>query len=859
MDITTVMLMLAGAGAFALAYWYRQRAKKNTGSPGVHAAPEEDMVWAYRDMGGDSETPSSSPAREWMTSAARWLVTREKVQLAVFAAAFLAIAQFFTTAKGLSNFIPWLPVAILAAIGVQVILYLSAWLLAERSAHKAYLRRRERMSDGSDSEELRQARLAFGSAGRWAPVMFATGFFVSVFFSNDALFDFVYTKEQQDLTNIKVARSTVGAMFGTIEGKLREDRNAELKVLRDSKEWGAWQTGLATILSTAENSRDILQSSWNSQRVKLDGDVTALHRQEKDKADEVTRLKVRVETSGTASAPALQVAEGGDTAVTRTLKKREQELLEMIAQLEQQRGDLKVKLDVEGNVGGVANGTRRPKGEGPVYRELKRQLDELDNTLKTRRDELAGIKRNLGNAAREQDTQAKSAKEAIEQAKAGKELAIIAFNDATRQLNELRTAVKEAEGRRDIFMGQVGAASSTTAGAGDMVVNVRRALTTFVGSGSRESFKTLFDGCSALTEMLEREPQTKKLIGGASCDASAFASRIDRLASYDDATIKYRKECQVDEAFNALLHVKDMVDRARTCAGVSTLPFSRIKDERTDVDRLEQENSPTTSHFERTISTLRRGDVLAWLALGIAFSLDFLVLIAAMIGARAAISPLVRDGHVASQSDIDDLNISQNIDLKIYPNDPPAIRNQKILLSVIDDDALPSPDAKDVTGSVVHLQDVPPEHVAGISALLQTYTAKRLAMPDRRRPGVYRVGSSIVMQMTRDVGLYERDQQRRRTAAQWEQGYDVMRRNRWASSAAFDDFSDPYTPPYAPSGNGPQPAGPGGSRGADIGEPPPPAGSGNGATQADPNDGGGSGWSNLRRGDGTGDTKTFYN
>jgi hypothetical protein len=212
---------------------------------------------------------------------------------------------------------------------------------------------------------------------------------------------------------------------------------------------------------------------------------------------------------------------------------------------------------------------------------------------------------------------------------------------------------------------------------------------------------------------------------------------------------------------------------------------------------------------------------------------------------------------VASQSDIDDLNVSQNIDLKIYPNDPAAIRNKKTTLSLIHADGVPSADPKSISGSVIDLRDAPPEAAAGISALLQTYVAKRLAQAERGRPGVYRIESSLIMQITRDVGLYERDQQKRRTQAQWDEGYDVKPRSHWSSGASFDDFSDAFAEPPR---FGPAPLALTAHRNADNGPTPPAAANGNAATAQndDGNDGGGSGWSNLRGDDG-GKTKKFYN
>jgi hypothetical protein len=832
-----------------------RRAKRDAPAPDLAEPPAEgDILWtaANGPQGPRHEVAEvRSPYLQRYLQRAKekvWDLASnvEKVRLAILAAALLAMAQFFTTAKGLSNFIPWLSVAIMAAIGVQVILYLSAWLVAERSAHKAYLRRKKQVA-GVDSEEFKRAKSAFRAAGAWAPIMFATGFFVSVFFSNDALFDFVYVQAQQDLNNLKVARSTIGAMFGTIEDKIREDRNAELKELRDSKAWTTWQTGLSTILTTAENSREILQASWSSQRAKYEVELANLRKQKDDKAGEVARL--RGVATGDASGVAAATPAAGEAERIAGLQKRVSELQDTVTKLDQQRGDIKVERDKEDKAGGEENGKRRLPGQGPVWRGWDLKLTEVQTALTARQTELAALRRELAAALKEQETRTATTAQELDKARASKEIAKSTFETASREFEELKHSVAEAEGRFNLFLGGAGGVTSVTSGASDMVLNVRRALTVFTGTGSRESFKAIFDGCSALSEMLEREPQTKKLLGGASCDTSSFASRIERLGAFDDAIDKYRKTCVVDDAFNAMPMVADMVNRGRTCAGISTLPFNRIKDERNEIDRIQQENSPTTSHFERTISTLRRGDLLAWLALAIAFSIDFLVLIAAMIGARAIISPLVRDGHVASQADIDDLSISQNIDLKIYPRDPPLIRNQKALLSVVRDDWEAVGDAD--AGSVVDLQHVPAEFASGLSALLQTYTAKRLAQPYRRRRGVYRVESSLIMQMTRNVGLYERTNGAHRTDDEKEGGYHVKRPSDPRAGVWFDDFgeSDPAT--------GFRPGGTAARTGSRAGNSRTSTAPGNDQPAAGEHEQDRGGWSSFR--DTGADTKKFFN
>src|SRR5207253_7391135 len=73
---------------------------------------------------------------------------------------------------------------------------------------------------------------------------------------------------------------------------------------------------------------------------------------------------------------------------------------------------------------------------------------------------------------------------------------------------------------------------------------------------------------------------TKQRLGTATCDATALAPRIAKLTAFEGAMTQYHTACRVDDAFNALSVVKAMVDRARVCAGVSTLPFRDRKSTR---------------------------------------------------------------------------------------------------------------------------------------------------------------------------------------------------------------------------------------------------------------------------------------
>jgi hypothetical protein len=711
------------------------------------------------------------------------LNSRGKVGLAVAAAALLAGAQFFTTRRGLSNFIPWPVVAVMAAIGIQVILYLAAWLVAERSADKAYLRRkrREEAEGLCEAEDLRRAETAVKSSGSvWTVLMFCTGLWVSVFFSFDALFDHVYLPAQQLLNNLKVARSTIGSVFGSMGKKIEEDRNAALEALTASKPFQTWQGNLTTILDAAEKSKDVLQAAWTADNNRLQQELADARQKLQQKQEAVAKAKAGLAVQGDAPPAVAQVSPDA-TEEIKQLEQRAAELQNKITDLERQRDDTKAKLDVENAAGGSdGKGQRRRAGKGPVWRELRQNLTAVETELAVNRRSLKEVQDRLESLRRSGAAAEQAAQQAAVAAAAARGIQTSELKTAEEEIKDLGLKVSDAEARYQAFVGAGNTAAQAMTGVGDQVVNLRRELSTFTGTGDPATYTSLLNGCNALAGMIERQDSTKQLLGTATCDAAALGPQIAKLTAFQDALVKYGQTCRVDDAFNAMTTVKAMVDQARVCAGVSSLPFSRISYERDEIDRVEQENSPNTSHFERAIATLSRGDKLAWLALAIAFSIDFLVLIAAMLGARAA-------DHVAPQSVLDSVSVSDYIDLTVRDDDPTHIRNQKRLLSLIRDDFEPLPDGAISAQPIIELFNVPADLRDALQPILTTYVSNGMAQIEARRPGVYVLSKTLVTKLSRDVGSHER--KRRGTSSSV-----AGRRAAVGGSAGAENPLDPMEP-----------------------------------------------------------------
>lgn len=688
------------------------------------------------------------------------------VGMAVAFSSALAVASFFTTFTGLTNFTVGLAglVPLLAAIGIQGTLYIASWHVANGSAlHANSVRRRRAVRDDDGNlveaswfkSSIRPFTGFFGYffAQPFSVLLFLIPLVISVFFSFDALFDIVYTEQARLLTNRKVARSDISAVFSDILAEIRTDRATQAETLSKSVAWTkGFSPGLDKILAAAIDSKGIIEQAANEGRAKLEIELDAASKAVKAKQDEITtiegKLRVSAPSGGLGPNPRADVDGRVSSATARI-----EDLERTIDDLRKQQGDLMARLAEEVKTGTVIDkktGKRTRTGCGPNCRAIKVDLDAVNVNLAAREGELRATKKTLDDAKRE-----------LQSGATFKQRLQTDLDQKNRELVILRTTLAALQ--KTYNMTTNGSSSPNEDAAGGLVASVDRARTTFIGSGSRDAFKTMVDGCNKLVDLLKVNPITKKTIESASCDTSALSARVDALAVADAALETAAKICTVDEKFNDAQSVDPIVRRGRECLQAAGLPTTTTAPQRDVIDRVEQENSPNTSHFERTTSSLRRGDVLAWLALAIAFGIDFLVFITAVLGARVLASPLISSGLVASKAELEETDTSSYYDPIVYEGDPVDVVNQKIFLAMVTAESGEGND-KDAIVSVVDTARIPPEHLSRVFAFVNDAATsdppRARTMPGR--PGVFRIENSLVKHYKRSVAFYEKKRQKLR-------------------------------------------------------------------------------------------------
>lgn len=409
--------------------------------------------------------------------------------------------------------------------------------------------------------------------------------------------------------------------------------------------------------------------------------------------------------------------------------------------------NLEQKIAEEIKAGGLNpdTGERRKKGCGPVCRSQRLDLAAAQTQLAAATKAEAAAERELieNNANATANQQRRLA--------IGGELAVAQNRKeiADANLAKAQTAMSKIITEGD---------TSDPTVAGGVISNVQLALTNFKNTGKISYMDEVTESCNTIYSTLSATETTRSLVSGQSCDSSAVAAQLDKLRRLDEGKTAIAGKCSSGEAFNAFEAVKPMIDMGRNCISLSGLGFEAVKPERDLVDQVEAENSPNTSNFQKTLATLKRGDDLALLTLGIAVSIDFFVFASALFAAGGLTAPgASRIGTAENKRELDMANHCTPI-----PNDddPDNIRNLKLIVRTAQ--PMVNDPLYDEVKPDCQIRQLGPE-VKSLSVeeqmLLKTHLTKFVSLGHAKFMGeddpVFILSGVFYTQMTTDIGTYE--------------------------------------------------------------------------------------------------------
>jgi hypothetical protein len=709
--------------------------------------------------------------------ALKWAVIKKErdglVGLAILCGISTSIASFYTTFMGSLTFFGYKPFqllfAFLLALGVQGLLYIASWLVAEEAATHARVGAR-----ASRDQSWLANRFVLKHGSKVAILVVCM--FASIFFSFASHFQNVYGEERLALANVQNARSDTTKVLVDTEKAIIDERNAVSSQLKSSSEWATFNSGLERLLQVAERQPDLVRKVLNERRATVEGDLARIRAEREGKATRLAEINGRIKAIGSIDNAAPAAPQTDDSAALAQLNQQaaaartRRQLFEAAAEVEVTTGNdperipaecqaiakaqvaNRVSLPVQAKKGKKGAATPTPTAtptagsarteakSGPVHRCLLENAKEAEINQRRLEAEIARI-----NKVREgQLTAAASRSEDIGKLEATRD----------RLIGEIATLKSHEDDALQTFKGIEGSnqqAMSNFAN-GDLVKTVRGDRDEFLRAGSRAVFDRLLGSCATLQDIVQRN----KDVGGnqvstAQCDTSGLLAPIDRLTTLNTALAQYRTNCVVNQEFNTLGEPAKYVSKGSECLALAKVP-ERTIEESNVIDRVAQLNHPATSSFERAVASLRRGDILAWLSLALAIAVDVLVLLSAMLGARANSSVLLRHGKIDSTEELKDV-LAEDADIQIYGDEPKNIVRAKLCLAAVTHRRL---EQNEPVVAVVDLHRIPLRQRSNLRNFLNSVGFADLA---RALPNVdhqFWIDHDLILQLNRRVGDFER-------------------------------------------------------------------------------------------------------
>jgi hypothetical protein len=495
----------------------------------------------------------------------------------------LSVLSGYSTFVAISDFTGHAVIATFIAIGVQSLLFLTAWRLGFMLSYKV----------PSIRSELS---------------VFLVYFSLSTAFSFVGLVNILITGPQQEQARLARVHHSVAETIISAGGKVLERQQKLIHELVSSPEYTAWSGQVAAVADLAAGSKGLLTQ------------VVA------DSNERRRRQAARLDTDAkeaTTNEKALERRLREDTASLQRLDVKRQPLTDEIARLKTKLVETKAAiLKLQERMSGVEHDADRTGKPKPG--------DESDRLTKERQrsiDEQTTIDRLL--------TQKATRLKTLEAASQTLQARIVRTRGELKATSDRRTAIEgaAAEARRKLE------SHGTSVGLDleQIVQALRDAPSAFARTRDKKDFDRADNLCNDLLGNMWNVPALVPKLAGLTCDPGPLLKRLESINEATAALGVLERDC-LTEGKNVrtidALSFDDSLSFARGCLDSASLPIDSIRPERREIERLAQEEGPEAGPFTRAKIALLAGEWQALLALLIAIGLNLLVFISGFIGTR---------------------------------------------------------------------------------------------------------------------------------------------------------------------------------------------------------------------------------
>nr|WP_041756072.1 hypothetical protein [Bradyrhizobium sp. ORS 278] len=696
------------------------------------------------------------------------LLTRHSVVVMSLASIALALASAERTFQGMRNFTGGATsddqqfatvVSLLITVGVQILLVHLSWRIGDAYANDAagfVAGSVEPEPLGWTSRVGQRIRRIFIVRHFVLILSFLICAFVCVFFSFDAFLQGISSTTQRAIVARGVASTLLLKINAEVGKDLGDQRDKAAADLSGGPAWNAYKVRIAQVVSAA-TAPELTKAA--------DARVKQLAEEAKARADKAAREKEDRQREQNAAASKVselsnesQRLEAGAKDAAQAFERAKQDRDKNLADIRQADADIarmQQQMDDEETTGrGTLNRLGNPAvGQGPRWRALNNSKQLLVKTKENLKAQTAALESAVTKA--EQTSQ--QASEKFEKAKLDLSNAEAGLT-SVKSVNEVATALQRGP---DDITGNLSSASAAATRLSDLPKE-------FSNKRTWDSWTAIAAQCNRVISLLRGIPESRARAEKLSCDVPEETSTaVDAYFDLARRRDEFQQKCM--KADTSTFSFQQLIDKGRDCLQIAGLHDDVTKALGAEIDRDAEEQDEHAHTFVRTISAFQRGDKLAYIAVAIALSLDGLIVLSGIWGARANASPLSR-GKEIMIADVEE-HARNVMAIEIRPDKlrppagwpvPPEVYKARLFLNQIEyrhDAAQPQ------FGGTISCAGLGEQERAAINSVL---AIGAFAEPVEERPQVqiWRVTWRLIHFVTSIAAGFERVQRIRQAAAE---------------------------------------------------------------------------------------------
>lgn len=648
---------------------------------------------------------------------ARTALTNERLFLMGVTSLALSLASGWTTYEGMTNFTGAAALCFLITFGIQGIMLVSAWMIGE-----SLVNNQSKDQTPSFTRALLGPLSLFKIWMIWMVFLFSMA--ISVFFSFDSLFSSIFSLEERSRAAEIRAQNQVAGVITDLKKRMEQRQFEAIDTLFSTDGWTSYKTRLDRLTNIARTAPERVEQQLLK---KMRGEQAEIARHQETLAQ------------AKANSAAIRARQNQINQTISRLKQDRPGLSSEVAELRQIVREKQRKIDaIQAEAAKEARGigTTGREGQGPKFRAIKQTERKLQAEFEV---------------SNQQKQKAITRLEALDQriAKSQRELALI-----NGEVAKIEGEAAVAKQFIDIEKQRQNSPERSNLSATASIDGLDAARTRFRRQPDRANFISVQKGCSNLHSALTEVPNIANKVKSISCEPGAVAlTYATRIFVLQEALVSLSKKCQIKSTRsskksssknrNAYLtkRIDSLLKRGRDCIQSSGLPETDANEFRNILARIDLNRDDQAKNFVVTLNAFADGNWLAYLALALAISIDSLVFLSGLIGAKTAAFE-----NTGNLSDV--MRYGLGMSSEVYGYEPEDILTRKIFFRNISG---PSPLKGHL--AMLDMQNVSRDDTPYVTKVLTMSGDNIIA--DEHRPDVYHIEEKFYQNLARQVYLWD--------------------------------------------------------------------------------------------------------